>query len=63
MTPQHEPAITEPACEPEWIALNHLFSYCAKARRTPMQAGGERTPGEESAGCARKRCLFGAPQG
>ncbi|HJV54077.1 MAG TPA: hypothetical protein VJ652_21590 [Noviherbaspirillum sp.] len=63
MTPQDDHAATDAACEPRWVALNHLFSYCARAGRPPARDGEACAQEAQGTKCARRHCLFGAPRG
>jgi hypothetical protein len=48
-----------PACEPEWVALNPLVSYCAKSVLASSAATAEESaamPGQ--ARCTHAGCLF-----
>lgn len=52
-------ALHDDICEPEWVMLNHLLSYCAKSLpATDAVKGGK--PGPSEPRCKRKNCLFGA---
>jgi hypothetical protein len=48
-----------PACEPEWVALNELVSYCAKS--VPASAADSASDPAAVPGvprCAHASCLF-----
>ncbi|HYD62694.1 MAG TPA: hypothetical protein VEC35_20230 [Noviherbaspirillum sp.] len=59
MTPVQNPD-TGMRCQPEWLRLNHLLSYCT--RTLPQAAGitGQDASPEIAPRCNRKDCLFSA---
>ncbi|RZI42030.1 hypothetical protein EGT07_15660 [Herbaspirillum sp. HC18] len=54
------PVAADDACEPEWVALNPLLSYCAKSFATPVSGGENVAAAQDSAKrCNPRTCVFG----
>ena len=56
------PVAEEERCQPQWMAHNHLFSFCT--RTLPLQASGSgakgKSPSPVPQQCSRRDCLFRA---
>lgn len=53
---QDDTTVQPDACEPVWIHLNHLLSYCAKSITQPGNNNAEQQ--NESLCCNRQNCVF-----
>ena len=62
MESQDNTVVEEETCHPQWVAHNHLFSFCTRTLPLPANEGGVEGKSFSSARqqCSRRNCLFRA---